>query len=159
LVPADDTNWLPLIGNNLSVFFCGSPLSFITAYSNRASNETKFVSLPVRTDVFKYSFFLRTITGWNSLPSLFVSCSRFSPSTGLCRTQHPPTIADYHGTPAVTGGLHPLLDIAPKNRILADGVSLPVRVRYNDTTTTTTSTRTLNTSFLHAFAIFHRTTK
>jgi len=39
-----------------------------------------------------------------------------SPSTGLCRTRHPPTGADYHDTPAVTGGLHPLLDIAPKNR-------------------------------------------
>jgi len=47
---------------------------------------------------------------------LFVSCSRFSPSTGLSRTRHPPTVADYHDTPAVTGGLHPLLDIAPKNR-------------------------------------------
>ena len=44
---------------------------------------------------------------------LFVSCSRLSPSTGLCRTRHPPTIVDYHDTPAVTGGLHPLLDIAP----------------------------------------------
>ena len=47
---------------------------------------------------------------------LFVSCSRLSPSTRLCRTRHPPTAADYHDTPAVTGGLHPLLDIAPKNR-------------------------------------------
>ena len=47
---------------------------------------------------------------------LFVSCSRLSPSTGLCRTRHPPTVSDYHDTPAVTGGLHPLLDIAPKNR-------------------------------------------
>jgi len=46
---------------------------------------------------------------------LFVSCSRLSASTGLCRTRHPPTIVDYHDTPAVTGGLHPLLDIAPKN--------------------------------------------
>ena len=47
---------------------------------------------------------------------LFVSCSRLSPSMGLCRTWHPPTVADYHDTPAVTGGLHSLLDIAPKNR-------------------------------------------
>jgi len=30
--------------------------------------ENKIVSLPVRTDVFKYSFFPRTITDWNSLP-------------------------------------------------------------------------------------------
>jgi len=37
---------------------------------------------------------------------LFVSCSRLSPSTGLCWTQHPPTVADHHDTPAVTGGLH-----------------------------------------------------
>ena len=40
---------------------------------------------------------------------------------GLCRTRHPPTVADYHDTPAVTGGLHPLLDIAPKNRRLLTG--------------------------------------
>ena len=46
---------------------------------------------------------------------LFVSCSRLSPSTGFCRTRHPPTVADYHDTPEITGGLHPLLDIAPKN--------------------------------------------
>ena len=37
---------------------------------------------------------------------LFVSCSRLSPSTGLCRTWHPPIVADYHDTPVVTGGLH-----------------------------------------------------
>ena len=47
---------------------------------------------------------------------LFASRSRFSPSTGICWCQHPPTVADHHDTPAVTGGLHPLLDIAPKNR-------------------------------------------
>ena len=40
---------------------------------------------------------------------LFVSRSRLSPSTGLCWTRHHPTIADHHDTPAVTGGLHPLL--------------------------------------------------
>jgi len=75
-----------------------------------------FVSLPVRTDVFKYSFFLRPLP--IGIPShwLFVSCSWPSPSAGLCRTPHPPTVADYHDTPAVTGGLHPLLDIAPKHR-------------------------------------------
>jgi len=34
----------------------------------RASYEKTFTSLPVRTDVFKHSFFPRTITDWNSLP-------------------------------------------------------------------------------------------
>jgi len=34
----------------------------------RASNKNKFMSLPVRTDAFKYSFFPRIITDWNSLP-------------------------------------------------------------------------------------------
>ena len=52
----------------------------------------------------------------NSTHWLFISCSRLSPSMGLCRTRHPPTIADYHDILAVTGGLHPLLDIAPKNQ-------------------------------------------
>jgi len=74
------------------------------------------LSLPVRTDVFKYSFFLGPLPIGTPSHWLFVSCSRLSPSTGLCRTRHPPIIADYHDTPAVTGGLHPLLDIAPKNR-------------------------------------------
>jgi len=46
---------------------------------------------------------------------LFVSRSRFSPSMGVCWARHPPTVDD-HDTPAVTGGLHPLLDISPKNR-------------------------------------------
>jgi len=47
---------------------------------------------------------------------LFVSRSRFSPSTGLCWARHPSIVADHHDTPAVTGGLHPLLDNSPKNR-------------------------------------------
>ena len=35
----------------------------------RASNENiQFMSLPVRTDAFKYSFFPPTIIDWNSLP-------------------------------------------------------------------------------------------
>jgi len=63
-------------------------------------------------------FFIGIPSHW-----LFVSCSRLSPSTGLCRTQHPPTVADHHDTPAVTGGLHPLLDIAPKNHALSMGSS------------------------------------
>jgi len=33
-----------------------------------------------------------------------------------CQARHPPIITDHHDTPAVTGGLHPLLDISPKNR-------------------------------------------
>jgi len=88
----------------------------VSSRQTSASNENKFVSLTVRTDVFKYSFFLGPLL--IGIPShwLFVSCSRLSPSTGLCRTLHPPTVADYHDIPAVTGGLHPLLDIAPKNR-------------------------------------------
>jgi len=85
----------------------------------RASNENKFV--PVRTDVFKYSFFSRTITDWNSLPLAVRLLQSTQSFHGLCRTRHPPTVADYHDTPAVTGGLHPLLDIAPKNRRLLTG--------------------------------------
>jgi len=86
---------------------CSIPLidRLNTLYSKRIDGNNKFVSLPVRTDVFKYSFIPRTITDWNSLHWLFVSCSRFSPYTGLCRTRHPPTVADYHDTPAVTGDL------------------------------------------------------
>ena len=99
--------------NNLSAFSLDH-LS-VSSRHTRDSNENKFLSLPVRIDVFKYSFFLGPLP--IGIPShwLFVSCSRLSPSTGLCRTRHPPTIADYHDTPAVTGGLHPLLDTAPKN--------------------------------------------
>ena len=80
----DELVWLPLFErrkhsrltvfhkalNNLSAFSLDhlSVSSRHTIYS-RASNENKFVSLPVRTaSVFKYSFFPRTITGWNSLP-------------------------------------------------------------------------------------------
>ena len=47
---------------------------------------------------------------------LFASRSRFSLSMEVCWAQHPPIIADHHDTPAVTGGLHPLLDTSPKNR-------------------------------------------
>ena len=52
--------------NNLSAFSLDH-LS-VSSRNTRASNENKFVSLPVRTDAFKYSFFPRTITDWNSLP-------------------------------------------------------------------------------------------
>ena len=53
--------------NNLSAFSLDH-LS-VSSRHTRASNENKFVSLPVRTDVFKYSNFSRTIrpTDWNSL--------------------------------------------------------------------------------------------
>ena len=47
---------------------------------------------------------------------LFASRSRFSLSMEVCWARHPPIIADHHDTPAVTGGLHPLLDTSPKNR-------------------------------------------
>jgi len=73
------------------------------------------MSLPVRsTDALKYLFFPRTI----GIPSLwlFASRSRFSLSMEVCWARHPPIIADHHDTPAVTGGLHPLLDTSPKNR-------------------------------------------
>ena len=58
-------------------------------------------------------FFPRTITDWNSLP---LAVHLLQSTQSFHRTRHPPTVADYHDTPAVTGGLHPLLDIAPKNR-------------------------------------------
>jgi len=48
---------------------------------------------------------------------LFASRSRFSLSMEVCWARHPPVIADHHDTPAVTGGLHPLLDTSPKNRV------------------------------------------
>jgi len=64
---------------------------------------------------------------------LFVSCSRLSPSTGLCWTRHPPTVADYHDTPAVTGGLHPLLDIAPKNRRTVSWALPAIEIKLSDT--------------------------
>ena len=47
---------------------------------------------------------------------MFASHSWFSLSMEVCWARHTPIIADHHDTPAVTGGLHPLLDISPKNR-------------------------------------------
>jgi len=92
----------------------------VSSRHTRASDEKKFMSLPVRTDVFKYSLFfgplLIGIPFW-----LFVSRSQLSSSTGLCWTRHPPTVADHHDTPAVMGVLHPLLDISPKNRRMVHG--------------------------------------
>jgi len=86
----------------------------VSSRHTRAFNDNKFMSLPVRTDVFKYSFFPRTITDWNSLP-LAVRLSQSTQSFHGALLNHPPTVADHHDTPAVTGGLHPLLDISPKN--------------------------------------------
>ena len=76
----DDLGWFPLFErrkhscltvfhkalNNLSAFSLDH-LS-VSSLHTRASNENKYVSLPVRTDVFKYSFYPRTITDWNFLP-------------------------------------------------------------------------------------------
>jgi len=63
--------------NNLSAFSLDHlPVS---SRHTTASNEKKFMSLPVRTDVFKYSFFSRTITDWNSL-SLAVRLSQSTQS-------------------------------------------------------------------------------
>jgi len=76
----DELGWLPLFKrrkhSRLTVFYKAfSNLSAISldhlsvsSRHTRASNENKFMSLPVRTDAFKYSFFPRTITDWNSLP-------------------------------------------------------------------------------------------
>jgi len=47
---------------------------------------------------------------------LFAPRSHFSLSMEFCWARHPPIIVDHHDTPAVTGGLHPLLDTSPKNR-------------------------------------------
>ena len=74
----DELGWLPLFEHHkhsrLTVFhnalnrlYSLNHLS-VSSLHTRASNENKFVSLPVRTNVFKYSFFPRTITDWNSLP-------------------------------------------------------------------------------------------
>jgi len=96
----DELGWLPLFErrkhSRLTVFYKAlNNLSAISpdhlSVSSRhtiASNEKKFMSLPVRTDVFKYSFFLGPLP--IGIPShwLFVSRSRFSPSTGLCWTRH-----------------------------------------------------------------------
>ena len=97
--------------NNLSGFSLDH-LS-VSSRHTRASNENKchcqFVLMSLNIHFFFGPLPIGTPSHW-----LFVSCSRLSPSTGLCRTRHPPTNVDYHDTP-VTDGLHPLLDIAPKN--------------------------------------------
>jgi len=99
--------------NNLSVISLDH-LS-VSSWHTRASIEKKFMSLPVCTDVFKHSFFPRTITNWNSLPLAVRLLQSTQSFHGPCWTRHPPTIADNHDTSAVTGGLHPLLDISRKN--------------------------------------------
>jgi len=76
----DELGWLPLFErrkhSRLTVFYKAfnnlSVISLdhlsVSSRHTRASNENKFMSLPVRTNAFKYSFFPRTITDWNSLP-------------------------------------------------------------------------------------------
>jgi len=73
----DELGWFPLFErrkhSRLTVFYKAlKNLSVISldhlSVSSRhttASNEKQFMSLPVRTDVFKHSFFPRTITDWN----------------------------------------------------------------------------------------------
>jgi len=66
----DELGWLPLFEHRLTVFY--KELNNLSAISldhlsvssrhTRAYNENKFMSLPVRTDVFKHSFLPRTIT-------------------------------------------------------------------------------------------------
>ena len=101
--------------NNLSAISLDTSVS---SRHTRASNEKKLLSLPVRTDVFKYSFFSSDhyrlelpFTGFSSL-----AVDSVLPWGSANSTRHPPTVADNHDTPAITGGLHPLLDISPKNR-------------------------------------------
>ena len=95
----DELGWLPLFErrkhsrlNNLSAFSLDH-LS-VSSRHTKASNENKFVLLPVRTNVFKYSFFLGPLPIGTPSHWLFVSCSQLSPSTGLFRTRHPPTVSD-----------------------------------------------------------------
>jgi len=56
--------------------------------------------------------------------ALSTGCSSLAvdPSTGLCWIRHPPTVADHHETPAVTGGLHiaGYLTEDPKNEAFTD---------------------------------------
>jgi len=56
----------------------------VSSWHTRASSENKFMSLPVRTDVFKYSFFLGPLPIGIPFHRLFASRSRFSPSMGVC---------------------------------------------------------------------------
>ena len=59
---------------------------------------------------------------------LFAARSRFSLSMEVCWARHPPITADHYDTPAVTGGLHPLLDISLKNwrSLFPRGLSIPI---------------------------------
>jgi len=110
--------------NNLSAISLDHIHLSVSSRHTRASNKNKFMSLPVRTDAFKYSFF-PIGSSPIGIPShwLFASRSRFSPSMEVCWARHPPIIADHHDTPAVTGGLHPLLDTSPKNRRCCQSVT------------------------------------
>jgi len=70
----DELGWLPLFErrkhSRLMVFYKAfnnlSAISLdhlsVSSRHTRASNENKFMSLPVRTNAFKYSFFPQTIT-------------------------------------------------------------------------------------------------
>jgi len=75
----DELGWLPLFKrckhSRLTVFYKAfnnlSAISLdhlsVSSRHTKASNE-KIMSLPVRTDAYKYSFFPRTNTDWNSFP-------------------------------------------------------------------------------------------
>jgi len=64
-------NLLPNLGTLslwvLVLYPCHVDHLSVSSRHSRAFNEKKFMSLPVRTDVFEYSFFPRTITDWNFL--------------------------------------------------------------------------------------------
>jgi len=91
----DELGWLPLFErrkhSRLTVFYkafnnlSATSLDHLSVSSRhtRASNENKFMSLPVRTDAFKYLLFPRTITDWNSLPS--TGCSPLAVDSVLPR--------------------------------------------------------------------------
>jgi len=127
----DELGWLPLFErrkhSRLTVFYKAltnlSAISLdhlsVSSRHTRASNEKKFMSLPVRTDVFKHSFFPRTITDWNSLQlavRLLQSTQSFhgallnSASSNRCWSSW------HSGGNWCWWSSVPLLDISPKNR-------------------------------------------
>ena len=92
-----ELSWLPLFErrkhSRLTVFYEAfnnlSAISLdhlsVSSRHTRASNENKFMSLPVRTNAFKYSFFPQTITvkgKWRGSRFLYGGDSTLTPPTG-----------------------------------------------------------------------------
>jgi len=126
----NELGWLPLFKrrkhSHLTVFYKAfNNLSAISldhlsasSWHTRASNEKKFMSLPVSTNVFKYSF---VFSGHYRLEFPPIGCSSLALDSVLPRGSAElgilqPLLIIRTLRPAVTGGLHPLLDIAPRNR-------------------------------------------